>query len=40
VNLRLAEPETVAHRLIEHFDGLETFKDLPSDGRCVRDMWF
>ncbi|TIS67974.1 MAG: GFA family protein, partial [Mesorhizobium sp.] len=24
----------------EHFDGLETFDDLPRDGRCVRDMWF
>jgi len=30
----------VADLLIDHFDGLDTFDDLPQDGRCVRDMWF
>lgn len=40
VNLRLAPPDEVAHLPIDHFDGLETFDDLPSDGRCVKDMWF
>lgn len=40
VNVRLAPPEAVADLPIEHFDGLETFDDLPRDGRCVRDMWF
>jgi hypothetical protein len=40
VNVRLAPPEAVAHLLIDHFDGLESFDDLPQDGRCVRDMWF
>ena len=40
VNLRLADPEAVADIPIDHFDGLDTFEDLPSDGRCVRDMWF
>src|SRR5262249_24283948 len=40
VNLRLAEPETVAQVLIDHFDGLNTFEDLPRDGRCVGDYWF
>ena len=39
VNLRLAPPEAVAHLPIDHFDGLETFEDLPSDGRVVRDLW-
>lgn len=39
VNLRLAEPEAVAPLPIDHFDGLDTFDDLPSDGRCVRDLW-
>lgn len=39
VNLRLAEPEAVAHLPIRPFDGLHTFEDLPSDGRCVRDLW-
>lgn len=40
VNLRLAEPDTVAHIPIDHFDGLDTFEDLPRDGRCVSDYWF
>ncbi len=40
VNLRLAEPDAVADLPIDHFDGLDTFDDLPADGRCVRDLWF
>jgi hypothetical protein len=40
VNLRLAEPEAVASIPIDHFDGLNTFDDLPRDGRCVADYWF
>ncbi|ARO30664.1 hypothetical protein NXC14_CH02742 [Rhizobium sp. NXC14] len=40
VNMRLAPPELVADLPIDHFDGLDTFKDLPSDGRRVRDLWF
>ena len=40
VNLRLAPPEAVADLPIDHFDGMDTFDDLPSDGRCVRDLWF
>lgn len=40
VNLRLSEPGPIAHLAIDHFDGLDTFGDLPGDGRCVRDMWF
>ncbi len=40
VNLRLAPPEAVAALPIDHFDGLDTFDDLPRDGRCVRDLWF
>jgi hypothetical protein len=40
VNLRLTEPGPVADLPIDHFDGLDTFEDLPRDGRCVRDMWF
>jgi len=40
VNLRLAEsPEAVAPIPIDHFDGLDTFSDLPRDGRCVADYW-
>ena len=40
VNLRLAEPDAVAQIPIDHFDGLDTFDDLPRDGRCVVDYWF
>jgi len=40
VNIRLAEPETVAHLPIQQFDGLDKFDDLPRDGRCVKNMWF
>lgn len=40
VNLRLAEPEAVARIPIDHFDGFDTFTDLPRDGRCVADYWF
>ena len=40
VNIRLTDAQAVAHLPIDHFDGLDTFDDLPSDGRCVRDLWF
>ncbi len=40
VNLRLAEPDAVADIPIDHFEGLESFEDLPRDGRCVADYWF
>jgi len=40
VNVRLAEPEAVASIPIRHLDGLNTFTELPSDGRCVADYWF
>jgi len=40
VNLRLSEPEAVAGIPIDHFDGLDSFDDLPRDGRCVGDYWF
>ncbi|MCB1647526.1 MAG: GFA family protein [Pseudomonadales bacterium] len=40
VNLRLAEPDVVAHIPVDHFDGLVNFEDLPRDGKCVSDYWF
>ena len=40
VNIRLAEPDTVAHLPIDHFDGLNTFEDLPRDGKRVADYCF
>ena len=41
VNLRLAQvPDQVAGLFIDHFDGLDSFDDLPRDGRCIKDVWF
>jgi hypothetical protein len=40
VNLRLTEPGPIAKIPIDHFDGLDSFDDLPRDGRCVGDYWF
>ena len=40
VNLRLAEPEAVATIVIDHLDGLESWRNLPRDAHCVGDMWF
>ena len=40
VNVRLAEPDDVAGIPIDHFDGFDTFEDLPRSGRCVKDYWF
>lgn len=39
VNIRLADPEAVATLAIDSFDGLDTFEDLPPDGRTVSDLW-
>ena len=39
VNLRLTEPDAIAQIPIDHFDGLNTFEDLPRDGKCVADYW-
>ena len=36
----VVEPAVVARIPIDHFDGLDTFDDLPRDGRCVADYWF
>ncbi len=40
VNLRLTEPGPIADVPIDHFDGLDSFDDLPRDGRRIRDHWF
>ena len=40
VNLRLTDPDPIAHLPIDHFDGFGTFDDLPRDARCVKDHWF
>lgn len=38
VNLRLAAPEAVATVALDRFDGLESWQDLPRDGRCFADL--
>lgn len=40
VNVRLAEPDSVATIPVQRFDGLHSWTDLPRDGRSVGDMWF
>lgn len=40
VNVRLTELANVSDLPIDHFEGLDSFEDLPSDGKCVRDLWF
>ena len=40
VNLSLTDPGSIAQVPIRHFDGFDKWEDLPSDGRCVKDMWF
>jgi hypothetical protein len=39
VNLRLAAPESVNQIVLDVFDGLDTFEDLPRDGRCIAHVW-
>ena len=41
VNLRmLADPNQITNLPIDHFDGKDTFDDLPQDGKKVHDLWF
>jgi hypothetical protein len=35
VNVRLAPFDSVASLPIDHFDGFDTFDDIPSKGKCV-----
>ncbi len=41
VNLRLVHDlHAIQDIPLLHFDGLTTFDDLPTDGKCVGDVWF
>jgi hypothetical protein len=40
VNLRMTDPDLIAALPVDHFDGLDSWSDLPPDGRTVRDHWF
>jgi len=40
VNVRLSDPAPISALPIRHFEGLDSFQELPRDGRTVRAMWF
>ncbi len=40
VNCRMTDPALILSLPIDHFDGHDTWADLPADGRTVKDMWF
>lgn len=40
VNLRMSDPASINDLPVNHFDGHDSFENLPDDGRKVRDMWF
>ena len=40
VNLRMAEPEAVAAIPVKRLDGLLSWSEVGSEGRCVGDLWF
>ena len=40
VNLRMCDAKAIMAVPVRHFDGSDTWRDLPEDGRTVRDMWF
>lgn len=41
VNMRMSQdPKQIMQLPIDHFDGADTWSDLPSDGRCIKDLWF
>lgn len=40
VNVRMSDLSAISELPIRHFDGYDSFKELPRDGRTVKDMWF
>lgn len=40
VNLRLADPDEVAHVPVRRFDGFGSWTSLPDEGRTVGEVWF
>ncbi len=40
VNLRTSDLSPISEIPIRHFEGHDSFKELPRDGRTVKDMWF
>lgn len=40
VNARMSDPSRISEFPVRHFEGHDSFKELPRDGRTVKDMWF
>jgi len=41
INIRTTtQIEKIMNLPIDHFEGLESFEDLPRDGKTVKDLWF
>lgn len=41
VNIRMiTDPKPVLNLPIDHFEGLDSFEDLPRDGRNVGHLWY
>lgn len=40
VNVRMSNPVLIGDIPIRRFDGCGRFRELPRDGRTVKDMWF
>ena len=40
VNVRMSDPSPINGLPIRHFEGHDSFRALPRDGRTVKDMWF
>ncbi len=40
VNVRMSDPSLISALPIRHFEGHDSFQELPRDGRTVKDMWF
>ena len=40
VNVRMSDPAPISGIPIRHFEGHDSFTELPGDGRTVKDMWF
>ncbi len=40
VNVRMSDPSPISEIPIRHFEGRDSFRELPRDSRTVKDMWF
>ena len=40
VDVQMSAPSPISKIPVRHFEGHDSFKELPADGRTVQDMWF